>query len=852
MLAVRGNAISSLLGMNETGHWTTLAERPAAAVDGAWDVVHMGEHLLLLTSDPATQQLTVNTVELNHSHGAATWMSVMFGDITTNEAVHATLDSNGTVHMAYWDTVDDDVIMLRLYSDQDRDLVFDVIDAMPTVGDQWKNSDGDAFGDNPLGPLPDACPTDAGVSSYVVQGCADYDTDGFRDEIDGCDDQGGTSWIDRFGCEDRDQDGWSDNLLGYVDGDQYYSNWKQALDTDGDGFGDNHGVDCCATAIDPNANSGDLFPYLASQYSDYDGDGYGDNDTDTVHGDYCPWDFGTSFRDRNGCLDSDGDGASDPSDEGTFFEWNVSLGADVWPMDPTQWKDTDGDGYGDNQSENATNPDRFPQRKAAANDTDDDGYADNWTSLYNGSNAEGIQLDACPSEWGNSTRRSLSAYAYGCLDSDGDGYTDTYGYDIDPETGLRIDELGDAFPYEKTQSRDRDGDGFGDNPTGVDGDQCPDEAGVQDGTPPFNSDSGVGCRLIDVGDTDGDGVINELDTLCPNTPQGEQVNQEGCSQSELDDDEDGVKNNVDLCADTPAGTAVDAQGCSEEQRTSDSDGDGLNDPQDDCPNTEAGQEVDENGCSQAQRDTDGDGLSDLEDACDDTPPGFPILANGCTDESALDTDLDGDGYKGVYTYDIDPATGLHVNQTGDAFPSDPTQWFDQDGDGYGDNPSPANNADDCPAETGTSSIDFLGCYDDGDGWRDENEPNATRNDPTQWRDSDFDGFGDNWGDPSWNATRDPSWPGQFVAGATNADLCPKTTPGLTVDEDGCHISENATPILTGLWTIRTTAPTTRKALTATKMVVHTFPLQATVRKVSSALMQAPSCSLSVVWEPCSS
>ena len=62
---------------------------------------------------------------------------------------------------------------------------------MLTVGDQWKNSDGDAFGDNPLGPLPDACPTDAGVSSYVVQGCADYDTDGFRDEIDGCDDQGG-------------------------------------------------------------------------------------------------------------------------------------------------------------------------------------------------------------------------------------------------------------------------------------------------------------------------------------------------------------------------------------------------------------------------------------------------------------------------------------------------------------------------------------------------------------------------------------------------------------------------------------------------------------------------------------
>ena len=262
-------------------------------------------------------------------------MTVRFGDITTNEPVHAMLDGNGTVHMAYWNTVDDDVVMLRLYPDADRDLVFDLIDAMPSVGDQWKNTDGDNYGDNPLGPLPDACPTDAGTSSFIFQGCDDYDTDGFRDDIDGCDDVGGTSWIDRFGCEDRDQDGWSDNLLGYIDGDQFYSNWKQALDTDDDGFGDNHGVDCCSTELDPNANSGDLFPYFASQHKDSDGDGYGDNDTDTVHGDYCPFVYGESYRDRNGCLDSDGDGASDPSDEGTFFEWNVSQGADVWPFDPT-------------------------------------------------------------------------------------------------------------------------------------------------------------------------------------------------------------------------------------------------------------------------------------------------------------------------------------------------------------------------------------------------------------------------------------------------------------------------------------------------------------------------------------
>ena len=38
------------------------------------------------------------------------------------------------------------------------------------------------------------------------------------------------------------------------------------------------------------------------------------------------------------------------------------------------------------------------------------------------------------------------------------------------------------------------------------------------------------------------------------------------------------------------------------------------------------------------------------------------------------------------------------------------------------------------------------------------------------------------------------------------------------------ISLNGILILMGLWTIRTTAPTTRKALTATKTVAHTFPL----------------------------
>ena len=718
-------------------------------------------------------------------------MSVQFGDVVVREELNAKIDANGTVHMAYWDTVNDDVIILRLYEDQDRDLVFDLVDAMPTVGDQWMNTDGDNHGDNPLGPLPDACPTTSGLSSYIIFGCEDYDADGYKDSIDGCDDVGGTSWIDRYGCGDLDQDGWSDNDATYYDGDQFKSNWKQALDTDGDGFGDNHGVDCCSIPVyDPNAGPGDLFPYLASQYEDYDGDGYGDNDADNVHGDYCPWDYGVSWRDRNGCLDSDGDGSSDVSDVGSIFEWNITNGADVWPFDATQWVDSDGDGFGDNDSENATNPDHFRFYPAAANDTDGDGFPDNWTALYNGSNGMGLKLDGCSDIWGNSTRPVV-----GCLDSDGDSYTDIYSYDLNTSSGLRENQQGDAFPYLDSQWLDTDGDGFGDQLAGFEGDDCPTEAGVLNGT------NGIGCRLIDVADSDGDGVINDLDTLCPNTPANEPVNSEGCAQSELDDDDDDVNNNLDLCPSTPTGVSVDTEGCSLEQRTSDTDGDGINDPEDTCPATPSGETVDTNGCAESQRDSDGDGLSDLDDACDDTPVGFPILDNGCTDESALDTDIDGDGYSGMYAYDVDPLTGLHTNQTGDAFPSDNTQWFDSDGDGYGDNPSPASNADDCPNEAGTSFRIYRGCYDDGDGWRDELEPASTRDDPTQWQDTDYDGFGDNWGDSSWNATRDAYYqrlemndPGQFIEGAGNPDRCPNTPIGLgnQVDEFGCHISERDT------------------------------------------------------------
>ena len=73
----------------------------------------------------------------------------------------------------------------------------------------------------------------------------------------------------------------------------------------------------------------------------------------------------------------------------------------------------------------------------------------------------------------------------------------------------------------------------------------------------------------------------------------------------------------DLCFDTTPGQAVDQNGCSEDQK--DDDQDGMMNSVDQCPNTQLGEIIDDNGCSLSQLDTDGDGVNDLEDA-------FPKIA----------------------------------------------------------------------------------------------------------------------------------------------------------------------------------------------------------------------------------
>ena len=727
-IIVQGNSSNSGVLLRIEGQWNrSLRDLP---IGNNPSLLRVGDTLHITTSDPLLGHLvwTTTTIleEVLHPYNLLS--------VEAYADVPILLGLNDSLAMAWHDSTNQDLELLRFIPDTDGDLIPDTHDAMPLMSGQWSDQDGDGFGDNDLGPLADTCPNTAGTSLYVSRGCLDSDQDGYSDLEDQCIDALGLAWWGRIGCFDLDQDGWADNDAFFYKGDKYPTNWKQSIDSDGDGFGDNHGPDCCDTLTD-NFAPPDLFPYNRYQWVDVDGDGYGDNYSHFESGDQCIWIAGDSWRDRNGCLDSDGDGVSDPSNIGNKDEWNVSHGADVWINDSTQWADSDGDGFGDNSSDNATNPDKFRTIKAAAYDSDNDGFPDNWTVLWDGSNHGDLIRDYCPSTAGSSLYP-----AGGCVDRDGDYWADN----------------DDAFPDDDSQWNDSDGDGFGDNQAGANYDICVDVPGVAEGT------HGPGCPVVSTDDSDGDGVFNAVD-FCPDTEVGSLADGNGCSDEQKDDDQDNYNNAIDICPSTEYEAIVDSQGCSIAQREADTDGDGIPDLDDLCADTQFSEydDIDADGCGISQRDSDADGVMDIADDCPDTQAGYPVDLAGCVDEVALNQDLDGDGFSGVYSFD-------GVNHIGDAFPLDFTQWQDSDDDGYGDNQS-GNYSDSCPLEVGNSTMQGVyGCIDDGDGYADYLEPESLRGDYSQWNDSDFDTYGDN------------------IEG-NNPDLCPGTdyNSKAFVDENGC-------------------------------------------------------------------
>ena len=132
---------------------------------------------------------------------------------------------------------------------------------------------------------------------------------------------------------------------------------------------------------------------------------------------------GDSTEDRVGCLDSDGDGWSDPDEH-----WNESMGADAFPTNASEHRDLDGDGLGDNIDEDMDGDDVnddvdvWPEDAGIWSDSDGDGYADQGQHPLS---------DNCPFIYGKSKIRLK-----GCSDIDGDFMPDEYDDDADGD-GIR-------------------------------------------------------------------------------------------------------------------------------------------------------------------------------------------------------------------------------------------------------------------------------------------------------------------------------------------------------------------------------------------------------------------------------
>ena len=451
-----------------------------------------------------------------------------------------------------------------------------------------------------------------------------------------------------------------------LDGDEYADTDPLELDIDGDDV--NNTMD--AFPSDPNesmdmdgdrvGDNADAFPADPTESVDTDGDRVGDN------ADACDEPGGLTGWTSDGSTDSDGDGCRD-SDE------------DAFPSDPTESVDTDGDRVGDNA-------DAFPSDPTESVDTDGDRVGNN--------------ADACDEPGG------LTGWTSdGSTDSDGDGCRDSDedAFPTDPTESVDTDRDGvgdnaDAFPEDPTESMDTDRDGVGDNADAFPADPTEsvdtDNDGVGDNADAFPNDPTESM------DTDGDGIGNNADafptdsTLSAFTVSGLRVIPDVSNATLIWDnpDADIAKISISYKLSTAAnfGTPIpimdDARIARNETDVMGMIPVGLLT----TPNVNYTFSVTlELGGADENKSVIAAEVTRLI--------GSNIDGDEYTDADPLEFDIDGDG----------------VNNTMDAFPTDPTESADTDNDGVGDN---ADACDGLGAAIGwtsdaTTDKDGDGCLD---------------------------------------------------------------------------------------------------------------------------------------------
>ena len=382
-----------------------------------------------------------------------------------------------------WNSVpadfDADLICDAMDDDDDNDGYADVDDIFPLNDEEWYDSDNDGIGNNED---------------------TDDDNDGYSDNIETtCD----SDPLSSFSIpSDLDGDGSCDLMDGDIDGDNYpnavdafpedSSEW---FDTDGDGFGNNLDVDDDGDSV---SDAYDAFPLDSTEWADNDNDGLGDNSDEDDDND------GWSDIDEELCssdpmssvqtpLDFDNDHICDLVDNDDDNDGVPDL-SDMFPMDNTEWDDTDYDGIGNNF------------------DDDDDG--DNWFDIFE-PNCGTDPLDGT----------SIP------LDFDQDWVCDLVDNDDDNDLVLDYD---DAFPMDPSEQLDTDSDGKGNNADNDDdGDGWSDTvegkcltSAVSSNSVPSDLDGDGSCDTLDP-DIDGDNVLNQVDVFPDDPLEWEDRNKDG-------------------------------------------------------------------------------------------------------------------------------------------------------------------------------------------------------------------------------------------------------------------------------------------------------------------------------------
>ena len=155
----------------------------------------------------------------------------------------------------------------------------------------------------------------------------------------------------------------------------------------------------------------------------------------------------------------------------------TTVSEDAFPLDSSEWADSDGDGVGDNS-------DAFPNNPDESTDSDNDGVGDNADLDDDNDSVEDLS-DAFPLDASES------------VDTDDDGVGNNADLDDDNDN---VADSDDVFPLDPTESIDTDGDGVGDN-----ADLDDDADGVEDVNDVFPLDANESL------DTDGDGIGNNTD-----------------------------------------------------------------------------------------------------------------------------------------------------------------------------------------------------------------------------------------------------------------------------------------------------------------------------------------------------